>query len=381
GTKALTTFGTAFLVQPINTMGALGTKNLAAEVFDQADAISGEQFKDRYWERDTTCLKCPVACGKDFKVEEGEFAGTRWKMPEYESIFALGSMLENANAPSLIKANELCDQLGVDTISMGVTIAFAMECAERGLLSARDIGRELRWGDYQAMLALVEDTAYRRGFGDQLAEGSWRLAERIGSEAFKYLYGVKGLELPAHSARALKGMSIGYATATRGGSHHDTRPTMQYRADFDHSTIEGKAEYAVQSQHYTAVGDSLVLCRFTGERGFGLLLNEHFATMLNGVTGFGLSTADIERIGERIINLERAFNVREGVGRKDDVLPYRVMHEPIPFGPSKGRYCPPDELNHMLDEYYTLRGWTRDGVPTRERLAALGLADIAETIS
>lgn len=380
GTKALTTFGTAFLVQPINTMGALGTKNLAAEVFDQADAISGEQFKDRYWERDTTCLKCPVACGKDFKVEEGEFAGTRWKMPEYESIFALGSMLENANAPSLIKANELCDQLGMDTISMGVTIAFAMECAERGLLSARDIGRELRWGDYQAMLALVEDTAYRRGFGDQLAEGSWRLAERIGSEAFKYLYGVKGLELPAHSARALKGMSIGYATATRGGSHHDTRPTMQYRADFDHSTIEGKAEYAVQSQHYTAVGDSLVLCRFTGERGFGLLLNEHFATMLNGVTGFGLSTADIERIGERIINLERAFNVREGVGRKDDVLPYRVMHEPIPFGPSKGRYCPPDELNHMLDEYYTLRGWTRDGVPTRERLAALGLADIAETI-
>ncbi len=380
GTKALSVFGTAFLVQPINTMGALGTKNLAVEVFDQADAISGEQFKDRYWERDTTCLKCPVACGKDFKVEEGEFAGTRWKMPEYESIFALGSMLENANAPSLIKANELCDQLGMDTISMGVTIAFAMECAERGLLSARDIGRALRWGDYQAMLALVEDTAYRRGFGAQLAEGSWRLAERIGSEAFKYLYGVKGLELPAHSARALKGMSIGYATATRGGSHHDTRPTMQYRPDFDHSTVEGKAEYAVRSQHYTAVGDSLVLCRFTGERGFGLLLNEHFATMLNGVTGFGLSTADIERIGERIINLERAFNVREGVRRKDDVLPYRVMHEPIPFGPSEGRYCPPDELNHMLDEYYTLRGWTRDGVPTPERLAALGLADIADAI-
>jgi aldehyde:ferredoxin oxidoreductase len=380
GTKALSTFGTAVLVNPINTMGALGTKNLAAEVFSQAESISGEYFKDHYWERDTTCLKCPVACGKDFKVEEGEFAGTRWKMPEYESIFALGSMLENANAPSLIKANELCDQLGMDTISMGVTLAFAMECAERGLLTRRDVGRELRWGDYQAMLQLIEDTAYRRGFGEWLAEGSCRLAERLGQEAHKYLYAVKGLELPAHSARALKGMSIGYATATRGGSHHDTRPTMQYRPEFDHSTIEGKAEYAVRSQHYTAIGDSLVLCRFTGERGFGMLLNEEFVKMVNGVTGFGLSLEDLERTGERIINLERAFNVREGVRRQDDLLPYRVMHEPIPFGPSKGRYCPPSELDQMLEQYYTLRCWNADGIPTAERLAALGLDDVISTM-
>jgi aldehyde:ferredoxin oxidoreductase len=380
GTKALSTFGTAVLVNPINTMGALGTKNLAAEVFEEAEAISGERFKDLYWERDTTCLKCPVACGKDFKVEAGEFAGTRWKMPEYESIFALGSMLENSNAPSLIKANELCDQLGMDTISMGVTIAFAMECAARGLLSAQEMGRELGWGDYHAMLHLVESTAYRQGFGDLLAEGSWRLAKRLGKDAHQYLYAVKGLELPAHSARALKGMSIGYATATRGGSHHDTRPTMQYRPDFDHSTTAGKAEYAVRSQHYTAVGDSLVLCRFTGERGFGMLLNEAFPHMVNGVTGFGLTTEDLERVGERIINLERAFNVREGVRRKDDLLPYRVMHEPIPFGPSKGRYCPPDELDRMLDEYYALRHWSPDGIPLKEHLAALELQDVIGTM-
>jgi aldehyde:ferredoxin oxidoreductase len=381
GTKALSTFGTAVLVHPINTMGALGTKNVAREVFDEAEAISGERFKDQYWERDTTCLKCPVACGKDFKVEDGEFAGTRWKMPEYESIFALGSMLENANAPSLIKANELCDQLGMDTISMGVTLAFAMECAERGLLSPHDVERELRWGDYHAMLHLIEATAYRRGFGEALADGSWRMADRLGGEARQYLYAVKGLELPAHSARALKGMSIGYATATRGGSHHDTRPTMQYRPEFDHSTIDGKAEYAMRSQHYTAVGDSLVLCRFTGERGFGMLLNDEFAKMVNGVTGFGLSTEELEHIGARIVNLERAFNVREGVRRKDDLLPHRVMHEPIPFGPSKGRYCPPDELNRMLDQYYVLRGWTRDGVPTKERLMALRLEDVIDTMA
>jgi aldehyde:ferredoxin oxidoreductase len=380
GTKALSTFGTAVLVNPINTMGALGTQNLAAEVFEQAEEISGERFKDLYWERDTTCLKCPVACGKDFKVGDGEFAGTRWKMPEYESIFALGSMQNNANAASLIKANELCDQLGMDTISMGVTIAFAMECADRGLLTPQDMGMELRWGDYHAMLHLIAATAHRQGFGALLADGSCRLAERLGGNAQHYLYAVKGLELPAHSARALKGMSIGYATATRGGSHHDTRPTMQYRPEFDHSTITGKAEYAVRSQHYTAVGDSMVLCRFTGERGFGMLLNEAFSQMVNGVTGFGMTTEDLERVGERVINLERAFNVREGVRRKDDLLPYRVMHEPIPFGPSKGRYCPPAELDHMLDEYYAIRQWSSDGVPTKERLASLGLHEVINTL-
>jgi aldehyde:ferredoxin oxidoreductase len=136
----------------------------------------------------------------------------------------------------------------------------------------------------------------------------------------------------------------------------------------------------VHSQHYTAVGDSLVLCRFTGERGFGMLLNDAFAQMVNGVTGFGMTTEDLERVGERIINLERAFNVREGVRRKDDLLPYRVMHEPIPFGPSKGRYCPPDELDRMLDQFYALRHWSRDGVPTREYLRALTLQDVVETM-
>src|ERR671931_526497 len=373
GKKALSTLGTAVLVNPINIMGALGTRNVAREVFDEAEAISGERFKDQYWERDTTCLKCPVACGKDFKVEDGEFAGTHWKMPEYESIFALGSMLENANAPSLIKANELCDQLGMDTISMGVTIAFAMECAERGLLSPQDVERQLRWGDYHAMLHLIEDTAYRRGFGEALADGSWRMADRLGGEARRYLYAVKGLELPAHSARALKGMSIGYATATRGGSHHDTRPTMQYAPTFDRRSTADKPAFAVRSQHFTAVGDSLVMCRFTAERGFGLFLDEPYARIVGAVTGWDTTVEELERVGERIVNLERLFNVREGVRRRDDVLPWKVMHEPIPEGPSAGLYCPPDELGAMLDAYYALRGWDRDGVPTPSRLAALEL--------
>jgi len=168
-------------------------------------------------------------------------------------------------------------------------------------------------------------------------------------------------------------MSIGYATATRGGSHHDTRPTPQYAQNFDRRSPEGKPEFAIRSQHFTAVDDSLVLCRFTSERGFGLYVEEPYARMVRAITGWDMPVEELERVGERVINLERLFNVREGVRRGDDALPWRVMHEPIPDGPSAGAYCPPEELDGMLDRYYALRGWDADGVPTPGRLAALDL--------
>jgi aldehyde:ferredoxin oxidoreductase len=373
GTQALTTYGTSFLVGPINALGGLGSFNLREEVFEQAAAVDGKTMKDHYHDRDTTCLKCPVACGKQYAIADGEFAGTRAKMPEYETIFALGPMLGNASAESLVLANDLCDLLGMDTISMGVTLAFVCEALERGWLDPATVGVPFGWGDWRGMLRLVEMTARREGFGDRLAEGAWRLAESLSPEATKVVYAVKRLELPAHSARALKGMSIGYATATRGGSHHDARPTPQYAQGFDRRSTKDKPQFAVRSQHFTAVGDSLVMCRFTGERGFGLFLGEPYAEMVSAVTGWDVTGDELERAGERIVNLERLFNVREGVRRADDVLPWRVMHEPIPSGPSAGMFCPPDELAAMLDEYYRLRGWDADGVPTHERLAALGV--------
>jgi aldehyde:ferredoxin oxidoreductase len=372
GTQALTTFGTSFLVGPINAIGALGSFNLKSEVFAESRPIGGEDMKTHYHDRDTTCLKCPVACGKQYAIGEGEFAGRKAKMPEYETIFAFGSMLGNANAPSLIVANDLCDLLGMDTISMGVTLAFVAEAVERGWLTQADLGVPFGWGDWRGMLQLVEMTARREGFGARLAEGAWRLAESIHPEATRLVYAVKRLELPAHSARALKGLSIGYATATRGGSHHDTRPTPQYAPTFDRRSTKDKPEFAMRSQHFTAVGDSLVLCRFTSERGFGLFVSEPYAAMLRAVTGWDVTVDELERVGERIVNLERVFNTREGVRRRDDVLPWKVMHEPIPDGPSAGMYCPPEELDAMLDEYYRLRGWDPDGVPTADHLARLG---------
>ena len=280
GTKALTTYGTPFLVKPINTLGGLGAYNLRQETFAQAMAISGEEMHAQYHAKDTTCLKCPVACGKQYEIRDGELSGLKAKMPEYETIFAFGSMLGNAHAASLARANDLCDLLGMDTITMGVTLAFVCEALERGWLTEREVGVPFGWGDWRGMLRLVEMTAAREGFGDRLAEGAWRLAESIHPEATRAVYAVKRLELPAHSARALKGMSIGYATASRGGSHHDTRPTPQYAQGYDRRSPDGKPEFAVRSQHFTALDDSLVLCRFTSERGFGLYVEEPYARMV-----------------------------------------------------------------------------------------------------
>jgi aldehyde:ferredoxin oxidoreductase len=339
-----------------------------------AEQVGGERYREEFRKRDTTCQRCSVACGKTFEVKAGEYAGTEWKMPEYETIYAFGPMCGNLDPASIIKAEELCDQYGLDTISMGVSIGFVLECLELGLLSEQEVGLAAGWGKHREIHRLVEMTALRQGFGDLLADGSVRLAARLGPAAEKLVYAVKGLEIAGHSARALKGMSIGYATGTRGGSHHDTRPTPQYAPDFDRRSPEGKAAFAIRSQHFTAVDDSLVLCRFTSERGgFGMYLNDNYVRMTNAVTGWDLDVAELERIGERICNLERLFNCREGISRKDDTLPWRVQHEPIPDGPSKGMHCPPEELSRMLDEYYDLRGWTRDGIPTRDRLSVLGL--------
>lgn len=374
GTFNLHTFGTPVLVKGLNAIGGLGFYNNRREHSPEAERVGGERYREEFRLKDTTCNKCSVACGKVFQVREGEYAGTVWKMPEYESIYALGPMCGNLDAASLVKAEELCDQLGLDTISMGVTIAFAMECVERGLLTEREVGFPLGWGDHAAINHLIQMTARREGIGDLLAEGSVRMAARLGPEAEKLLYAVKGLEIAGHSARTLKGMSIGYATGTRGGSHHDTRPVPQYAPDFDRKSPEGKAAFAARSQEFSAVGDSLVICRFTSERGgYGLFLNDNYVRLVNAATGWELDLAELTRIGERICALERAFNVREGISRKDDTLPWRVQHEPIPEGPSKGCHCPPAELDRMLDEYYDLRGWSRDGIPTPERLRALGL--------
>ncbi len=381
GTVGLKNLGTPLLVNMINTIGGLGVHNAQEEYSPQAIGISGERIKELYFARHDTCFACPIACGKTLQLP-AEMGNLRWKMPEYETLYSLGSMLEIWEPAPLLKLNYLCDQLGLDTISMGVTISFALECFARGLLTPQDTGgKVLQFRDAPLIIELVEETAQRKGLGNYLAEGSYRFSERLGKEAQKFLYCLKKLEIAGHSPRALKGMSIGYATATRGGSHHDARPTLQYAGEFDRTKTANQPLFAMRTQNFSAFDDSLTQCRFASERGFGGIINENYVAMVQAVTGWEVTLEELEQIGERIYNLERTFNCREGVSRKDDQLPFRVQNEPIPSGPSQGMYCPPAELEMMLEEYYRLRGWDSQGIPTAERLQILGLEETAQDLS
>jgi len=238
-------------------------------------------------------------------------------------------------------------------------------------VSQADLGGAAGFDDGASLVGLIAKTAAREGIGSKLALGSQRLADEFGGDAHKYVYAVKGLEIAGHSARGLRGMSLSYPTSTRGGSHHDGRP--KYVMPESDPGFEPQPEYIRKSQYFTAVGDSMVICRFTAERGFGLMLGAEIVKALNYVTGWDITLEELETIGERVYNLERMINVARGVSRKDDTLPYRVMNEPIPDGPARGRYCPQEDLDAMLDEYYQLRGWSEDGIPTAEKLAELGL--------
>ncbi|MCX5907068.1 MAG: aldehyde ferredoxin oxidoreductase family protein [Deltaproteobacteria bacterium] len=380
GTAGLKNVGTPAIVNLANTLGALGVRNLQEEQSSRAPEIGGERLKELFFESNITCFACPIACGKTLHLPETQ-GGLRWKMPEYETLFSLGSMLDNWDPAAMLKINCLCDQWGVDTISMGVTLAFAFECFEKGLLTPQDTGGQtLRFGDAALIQELIEATSKRQGFGDLLAEGSFRLAQKVGQKAEELLYCFKKVEVAGHSARALKGMSVGYATATRGGSHHDARPTLQYSGEFDRTKADRQAVFAVRTQNFTAVDDSLTQCRFASERGYGGVINENYAKMINAVTGWNLTTEEVETLGERIYTLERAFNCREGVTRKDDQLPFRASNVPIPAGPSKGMYSPPEEFQGILDEYYRLRDWDQNGIPSPGKLKVLGLDETIQDL-
>jgi len=375
-TQGLSGFGTPILVNLYQSQGALGTRNLQQEVNASWEAISAERFKDHHFVKHSACAQCPVACGKVSEVKEGEFAGLRWKMPEYETLFALGTMTDNCDPGFIIAANRVCDLLGMDTISMGVTLSFAIECYERGILGSKDTeGIPLRFGDPGLVLNLIQKTAKGEGLGSLLAEGSFRLADRLGPEAKKLLYGVKGLEIPGHSARVYPINGIGYATNTRGGSHHDHRPTFRAIPPDDplHRDLNLQTEFVINTQNFSAVGDSLTQCRFVTEQGFGIRLGSNHVRLINAVTGWQMELQDLERIGERIVTLERAFNCREGISRKEDVLPYRVTHEPVQEGVTKGKLFPVEKLEKALSYYYSKRGWDKDGIPTPETMRKLGL--------
>ncbi|MEM2908492.1 MAG: aldehyde ferredoxin oxidoreductase family protein [Candidatus Hadarchaeales archaeon] len=356
---ALPTYGTAILVNIINEHGIYPTRNFQTSVFPTADKTSGETIAETILVRKKGCFACPIACGRVTKVGELEGEG-----PEYETLWAFGAQCGVDDLGAIVEANNLCNDLGLDTISMGNTIGCAMELSEKGKLDGP------RFGDSRAIVDLTRATAMREGLGDKLAEGSARLAKGCGLPELSM--SVKGLELPAYDPRGVQGQGLAYATSNRGGCHlraYMIGPEiLGVPKLMERFSTSGKAEMVIISQNLCAAVDSLVLCRFS----MFALDAVQYSKLLTAATGIEFTDEDLMTVGERIWNLERLFNLREGFSAKDDILPKRLMEEPIPEGPSRGRRS---LVASMLPSYYAFRGWTPEGVPTQEKLRELGLLE------
>lgn len=376
--KGFPTYGSTASPATYSAMGILGTRNWQQESFEEAEKISGEyNAKRNLLVRSRACSACIIRSSKIWKTSGRDCPEVYSEGPEYETLFSFGSMCGNSSFESIIIADRLCDEYGMDTITAGCTIAFAMECFEKGLINKTDTGGlELTWGNSEAIIALLHQIANRQGFGNVLAEGTRKAAQIIGRGAEAFAIHTKGLEFAGHSARAHKGQAVGYATSNRGGSHQDTRVVPERSGMFDRKAVIGKGKLAKESQDMDTIGDSLIMCRRATEALYGFFLNEEILKAVNIVTGHNYSLQELCEVAERIYTLERMFNVREGARRADDTLPERFLKEPIPEGGCKGSLVTPEELETMLDEYYQLRQWdVATGVPTKELLARLSLDD------
>lgn len=366
--EGLPTYGTAILVNIINGIGSLPYKNWQTGVNPEADKISGETLARDYLVKKRPCWGCTIACGRVTRVDSGPYQISETEGPEYESIWALGNSTGVMDMGAIIKANHFCDELGLDTISMGSTVACAMELNEKGHIPEEELyGIDLRFGNPSAVVELTWKTAYKIGFGKYLAMGSKRMAEHFGDGELSM--SVKGLEMPAYDVRGIKGIGLNFATANRGGCHvtgYTVSPeVLGLPEKIDPLAYEGKATWAKAFQDFTCVVNSTVSCLFTT---FALGAGD-YAELLSAVTGWQLSEEEVMKIGERIYNLERVIINRFGFGSEQDTLPRRLMEEPMPEGPAKGQVI---DLDKMIGEYYKLRSWV-NGKPKEEKLEELGI--------
>jgi aldehyde:ferredoxin oxidoreductase len=371
----LRTYGTAITVIATNNYGALPTRNFQAGTFEGADEINGEALTRKFLVGPKACFSCPIACGRSTKVDEPGYEGSG-EGPEYETIYAFGSNCGVDNLAAITKANYICNELGLDTITMGATIACAMELAERGWLPESDIGRSLRFGDAKAIVDLTRMTGYREGFGDILAQGSLRMAGRYGHAELAMVS--KGQEFAGYDPRAEQGMGLAYATSPIGASHMRGDPAyielLGVPFLLDPLTFDDKAPIVKDWQDTFSVIDSAGVCVFYSVRNLVTptkdIKPQRIMELLNAATGAGYTLEELIACGERIFNAERVFLNRCGLARPQDTLPPRMTSEPLPDGPGKGMSC---HLEEMLDSYYRIRGWNEQGVPTTAKLAELGL--------
>jgi aldehyde:ferredoxin oxidoreductase len=367
-------YGTPLTLNITHAGGILPTKNFQFGTWEKALEKIDSVGVHKSLKSHKACISCFVPCSLVTEVREGRYKGISVEGPEYETLGMFGSNLLIDSLPFIIQANILCDRLGVDTISAGNVIGFAMECFDRGLVSAKDAeGFELRFGDEEAALAAIEMMALRKGFGDILAEGVKAASERIGKDSSRFAMHVKGLEFPAYEPRGAFGSGLSYAVSPRGACHRRAwPPAKEILGGYPPYTVEGKGEMIRDLYDQNCVLHSLLVCDMPAK--FVPLSFDDYSNYLQAVTGEAVSPADFLKIAGRVETLVRLFNLREGFTREDDTLPYRTLSEPLPDGPAKGQSIGPENLDRMIDDYYACRGWDARGVPTGATLRKYDLS-------
>ena len=373
--------GTPMVVDALSGLGIFPGKNFEETgVFVPVEEIGVETQLTRNVGSEH-CYGCPVGCSQLKLAKTGEYAGILAEGPEFETMYSFGGTTGVDNIDAIIAADRLSDELGLDTISAGATIAFAMELFEKGIITEEDTGGiDLKFGNHRVMVDMLRLMAYREGFGDVLADGSRIAAQRIGKDSAKYAMHVKGLELPGYDVRGAKAHGLNYATSYTGADHNRGYAFQEIFGipipeAVDRFAAEGKGKLTKWNQDVrSATCDAPTMCAFLLDMAVPGVATNNTSSLMEAVTGLESTPKEIERVGERMNNLARLFNAREGMTREDDNLPERITTEPIKEGASKGNFISKDDLNLMLDEYYTARGWDiKTGSPTREKLEELGL--------
>jgi aldehyde:ferredoxin oxidoreductase len=367
--------GTTYMTTIMHELGIFPVRNFREGFLPGIENLSSEAFF-RLKVGDYGCYSCGTRCGNVFRVAEGPYKGAESEGPEYETVFSFGGEICNTEIGSIVAADALCDRYGIDTISMGGVVGFIMELYEKGIIDSKDIdGLKPVWGHYGVLLELIEMVAKRKGIGNTLAEGTRIAGEAIGRGSEYYAMHAKGLELPGYEPRAAKAHGLGYATSNIGGSHmygyvrQEISGSTEPRA-VERFADEGKGDIAGWNQIKKAIEETGILCNLADS----LITSHILADLFVSATGRD-DLGDLERlneVGERIVCLERCFNVREGLGRKDDTLPARMLTEPLQnAGPATGEVI--RKMETLVDEYYHYMGYDDNGVPKEEKLGQLRL--------
>jgi aldehyde:ferredoxin oxidoreductase len=386
--SAFSPAGTPMVVDLTGAMGILSAKNWTATgEFVPVEELGLDAQNSRKIGKEH-CYDCPVGCSQMKLAKTGPYAGILTEGPEFETIYSFGTETGVANLDAVIAADRLADELGLDSMSAGVTIGFAMELFEKGILTTADTGGlELKFGNDQAMIALLRMMAYREGIGDILTDGTKAAAKKIGKGSEKYAMNIKGLELPAYDVRGAKAHGLNYATAYTGADHNRGYAFQEIFGipvpwEVDRFAIEGKGKLTKWNQDVRCVTcDCATMCAFILDTALPATSTQNTAALMEAVTGFIFTQDEVQKVGERVNNLAKAFNIREGFTRADDTFPERLMTEPLKDGASKGQLISKEDLKTMLNEYYTDRGWNPEtGVPTRAKLTDLGLGYVADLL-